>query len=97
MFKLFFFTLTKDQQCDDYTNGDITGNLCNVFCNSKNCNKEENIPRDHENFNTGVLYPLEGCPNSFHGGKDVVFPAIISGSNKVSKYFRVMKVSLKSI
>ena len=90
-----FFILTSDKQCDAYTNGDVTGNLCNIFCNSKNRNKEENIPRDHENFNTGVLYPLEGCPNSFHGGKDVVFPAIISGSNRVSKDFQVIKDLLR--
>ena len=74
-----------DTQCDAYTKGEATGNLCNIFCNSKNRKKEEKIPREQDNYNTGVLYPLAGCPNSFHGGKDVVFPATISGSNKVGK------------
>ena len=72
-----------DKQCQEYTNGEINGNLCSVFCNSKNRLKEKTSPRDEGNYNTGVLYPLAGCPNSFHSGKDVVFPAILSGANKV--------------
>ena len=72
-----------DRQCEEYTKGEIHGNLCNVFCNSKNRLKEKTSPRDEGNFNTGVLYPLSGCPNSFHSGKDVVFPAILSGDHKV--------------
>ena len=76
-----------DNQCDAYTKGEATGNLCSIFCNSKNRQKEEKLPRDQGNYNKGVLYPLAGCPNTFHGGKDVVFSATISGSNKVSKRF----------
>ena len=78
-----------DSHCDAYTRGDIYGNVCNVFCNSKNRLKEENIPRDEGNIHTGVLYPQAGCPNSFHAGKDVVFPAILSGADKV---IRVLKM-----
>ena len=77
--------MTSDKQCDAFINGDASGNLCNIFCNSKNRLKEENNPRHQGNYKTGVLYPQAGCPNSFHGGKDVVFPATISGSNKVCK------------
>ena len=40
------------------------------------------------------MYPLAGCPKSFHGGKDVVFPATISGSNKVWKISKALRMTL---
>ena len=70
-----------DQHCDHYTSGEIHGNMCEMFCNSKNRHKEQLSPRNEANIQSGVIYPLAGCPGST--GKDIVFPAIISDATKV--------------
>ena len=65
--------------------GEIHGSFCNIFCNTGNAFDKEEPSIDGMQYHMGSIKPVKGCPSGFHSGKDIVFPAIIDGIQKVTK------------